>query len=81
MNVYLLRKMDSLLLIMLYVDDLLITRSSTSSITSIKFALHDKFVMKNIGLLYYFLGLEINQTDLGIKMAHSKYAQNLLIRF
>jgi hypothetical protein len=63
------RQFDSLLLILLYVDDLLITRSSTPSIASIKYALHDRFSMTYMGLLHYFLGLEINQSTSGIKMA------------
>jgi hypothetical protein len=61
-------KVDSLLLIVLYVDDLLITRSSTSSIVVVKSSLHDRFSMSDLGLLHYFLGLEITQYDSGIKM-------------
>ena len=41
----------SLLLIVLYVDDLLITESSTNDIASIKNALHNSFSMTDLGLL------------------------------
>jgi hypothetical protein len=37
--------------------------------------------MTDMGLLHYFLGLEINQNDSGIKMSQSKYARDLLDRF
>jgi hypothetical protein len=80
-NVYMMRNANSLLLIVLYVDDLPITRSSTSSIAVVKTALHDRFSMIDMGLLHYFLGLEINQNDSGIKMSQTKYAKELLDRF
>jgi hypothetical protein len=51
-NVYMMRKTYSLILIVLYVDDLLITRSSTSSITVVKIALHDMFSMTDMGQLH-----------------------------
>jgi hypothetical protein len=37
--------------------------------------------MIDMGLLHYFLGLKINQNDLGIKMYQYKYAIDLLDRF
>ena len=80
-NVYMLRSTDSLLIIVLYVDDLLITGSSISAIATVKTTLHDRFSMTDMGLLHYFLGLEINQSDSGINMTQSKYANDLLVRF
>jgi hypothetical protein len=59
-NVYMLRMTDSLLLLVLYVDDLLITGCMTSSIVAINRILHDKFFMTNMGLVHFFLGLEIS---------------------
>jgi hypothetical protein len=44
-NVYMLRTSDSLLILVLYVDDLLITGSSDSVIVAVKNALHDRFSM------------------------------------
>ena len=80
-NVYMLRSIDSLLIIVLYVDDLLITGSLVSTIIVVKTILHDRFAMIDMGLLHYFLGLEINQSDSGINMTQSKYANDLLVRF
>jgi hypothetical protein len=80
-NVYMLHHDDSLLLIFLYVDDLLITGSALSEIAWVKTALHDRFSMSDMGLLHYFLGLEVSQSTSGIKMAQTKYALDLLDRF
>jgi hypothetical protein len=80
-NVYMLRTADSLLLLVLYADDLLITGCSTSAIAAVNRILHDKFLMAYMGLLHFFLGLEISQDASGIKMSQAKYAQDLLERF
>jgi hypothetical protein len=73
-NVYILRMVDSLLLLVLYVDDLMITGCSTSTIAAIKRILHDRFLMKNMGPLQFFPGLEIIQYASCIKLSQSKYA-------
>ena len=66
---------------MLYVEDILSTSSSTPFIAWIKFSLHEKFAMTDLGLLQFFLGLQITQLDLGVTIAQSKYAQYLFIKF
>jgi hypothetical protein len=75
LNVYFLQHDDSLFLILLYVYDLLMTRNLTSVINSAKSTLHDRFSMTNLGLLHYFLGLEVSIGILHgrIKMEQSKY--------
>eukprot|EP00253_Pinus_taeda_P034571 PITA_34571 len=80
-NVYFLKKIDSFFIIVLYVDDLLITGSSASVITNIKTTLHKRFSMTDMGLLNFFLGLEIHQRDSGITISQPKYARDLLARF
>jgi hypothetical protein len=80
-NVYMLRTTDSLLLLVLYVDYLLITGCSTSTIVVAKRILHDMFLMMNMGPLHLFLGLAISQDASGIKLSQAKYARDLLERF
>ena len=66
-NVYFKLIHGSLMIIILYVDDLLITRSSKDEIASLKDAMNHAFSMTDLGLLSQFLGLEIDQTKEGIK--------------
>eukprot|EP00253_Pinus_taeda_P024869 PITA_24869 len=80
-NVYMLRTHDSILILVLYVADLLITGSSVSAIATVKRALHDRFLMIDMGPLHVFLGLEISQDATGIKLSQAKYARDLLERF
>jgi hypothetical protein len=72
---------DSLLLLVMYVDDLLITSCSTSTIVAVKRILHDRFLMMDMGPLHFFLGLEIIQDASMIKPSQAKYARDLLERF
>eukprot|EP00253_Pinus_taeda_P022254 PITA_22254 len=72
---------DSLFILVLYVDDLLVTGSSTSAIATVKRALHDRFLMTYMGPLHFFLSLEISQDATGIKLSKAMYARDLLEGF
>ena len=80
-NVYLNLIHGSLMIIVLYLDDLLITGISKKEISSLKDAMNHAFSMTNLGLLNQFLGLKIAQYQHGIKFHHSKYASDFLIKF
>ena len=80
-NVYILRSDDAHLLLVLYVDDLIITGSTSFIIDSVKTSLQDRFAMTDLGLLHYFLGIEIHQSSAGITLSQPKYALDLLSRF
>ena len=80
-NVYLQQYDGHLIIIVLYVDDLLITSSTVASISVIKTALHNAFEMSDLGLLKQFLGLEIEKNYDGIMVIHSKYISDLLFKF
>jgi hypothetical protein len=67
-----LRTVDSLLLLVLYVDDLMIIGCSTSTIDVANRILHDRFLMTDMGLLHVFLGLEISQDASSIKLSQAK---------
>jgi hypothetical protein len=64
-----LRMADLVLLLVLYVDDLLITGFSTSTISVVNKILHDRFLMRDMGPLNFFLGLDISHDALGIKLS------------
>jgi hypothetical protein len=77
-NVYMLKTTDSLILSVLYVDDLLITGCSTSMIFAVKRILHDRFLMMDMGPLHFFLGIKISQDASSINLSQAKYARDLL---
>jgi hypothetical protein len=70
-----------MLILVLCVDDILITGSSTSTISLVKDILHDMFSMMEMGPLHFFIFLEISQYASVIKLSQDKYVRDLLDRF
>ena len=71
----------SLIILVLYVDDLIITGSDPNLINHVKSSLKNKFEMTDLGHLHYFLGLQVLQSKEGISLSQSKYACDLLRHF
>eukprot|EP00253_Pinus_taeda_P034538 PITA_34538 len=69
-----------LLIIVLYVDDLILTGDELL-ILSCKEYLAREFEMKDLGLLHCFLGLEIWQRSDGLFVSQGKYAREILEKF
>lgn len=67
-------------LVLIYVDDILITCSSSSSITDLITILSSKFAMKDLGCLSYFLDLEVLYHGSSIILSQTKYASDLLVK-
>ena len=59
----------------------MITGSFIDDIGSIKSSLHSEFSMTDLGLLKQLLGLEIEQSDAGIKENQPNYVAYLLLKF
>ena len=64
----------------MYVDDLFIT-AAEKLIASCKKDLASEFEMKDIGLMHYFLGMEVWQEDGHIFLGQGKYVVDILKRF
>lgn len=58
--------------ILVYLDDLLLVGNSLAEFNTIKSVLHKKFSIKDLGLLKYFLGLEIARSSLVISLCQRK---------
>ena len=55
-----------IILLVVYVDDIVITRNGMADISSLKSFLHDQFHTKDLGMLKYFLGVEVMRSKRGI---------------
>ena len=80
-NVYTNKVGNHLIILVLYVDDLILTGSDPKLITHVKSSLKQNFEMSDLGHLHYFFGLQVLQTKEGIFLSQSKYACDLLCRF
>ncbi|XP_017426322.1 uncharacterized mitochondrial protein AtMg00810-like [Vigna angularis] len=68
----------SIVVLLVYVDDIVVTRSDQDVISRIKQMLHSNFHMKGLGYLNYFLGLEVHYHPEGIFVNQHKYIQDLV---
>ena len=68
-----------MILLLVYVDDILITEESQDNIQQMIKDLHTLFVLKNLGSINYFLGLRSLVLLLYVlHLNQSKYARDLL---
>jgi hypothetical protein len=79
-NLYYIVVGDDPLILVLYVDDLFIT-GVERLIDGCKQSLASEFEMKDIGLMHYFLGLEVWQEPGHIFLGQGKYVVDILKRF
>ena len=64
--------------LIVYVDDIVLAGNSIEEMNNIKRILHSNFRIKDLGILKYFLGLEVAHSDTGISLCQRKYCLDLL---
>ncbi|CAL1363912.1 unnamed protein product [Linum trigynum] len=75
------RTSQGIIILLLYVDDMIITGDDLSGIADLQQFLSNNFDMKDLGSIRYFLGLEVTTTDDGsYSLSQVKYASELLSR-
>ncbi|GKV50006.1 hypothetical protein SLEP1_g56724 [Rubroshorea leprosula] len=67
-----------MVLLLLYVDDMIITGDDVTCVEELKQSLSQKFEMKDLGVLSYFLGLEVTFSHDGYMLSQVKYASDLV---
>eukprot|EP00253_Pinus_taeda_P030704 PITA_30704 len=67
--------------LVVYVDDLLMTGNNESHTTSIKKELRKGFEMTDLGYVHYYLGIEVTQHPKSIFLSQKKYIGDLLNRY
>jgi histone deacetylase 1/2 len=66
--------------ILIYVDDIIVTSNDPKAVTALLADLREDFALKDLGMLHYFLGIEVKEEQGGITLSQGKYAQDLLKR-
>ncbi|KAG6498781.1 hypothetical protein ZIOFF_038503 [Zingiber officinale] len=72
---------EASILVGVYVDDLIVTGSSTGRINKFKQQMMTEFEMSELGLLSYYLGIEVEQHKSRILLRQSTYAKKILSQF
>ena len=66
--------------VLVYVDDILVTRNSTTTIANLVKILDSQFALKDLGPTRYFLGVQVHQEKTGLHLHQTKYINDLLHR-
>lgn len=77
-SLYRKREKEHLLLVAVYVDDLLVTGSSIDMIIEFKKGISEIFEMSDLGLLTYYLGIEVYQYKGGITLLQERCTRKIL---
>ena len=80
-NLYFSRKDGKLTILLLYVDDLLITGNNQLEIVQLKHKLQEAFEMTDLGEATNYLGVEIHKQQNGIFIGQRGYIHKLLQKF
>ena len=69
---------SDIILLVVYVDDIVITGSDSKDISSLKSFLQSQFHTKDLGMLRYFLDIEVMRNKHEIFLSQRKYVLDLL---
>ncbi|XP_051202590.1 uncharacterized mitochondrial protein AtMg00810-like [Lolium perenne] len=78
--IFVLRCAEGTAFLLLYVDDIVLTASSTGLLDRIMASLRSGFAMTNMGSLHYFLGIAVTRDSSGMHLSQAKYAAEILDR-
>ncbi|XP_028100626.1 uncharacterized protein LOC114299990 [Camellia sinensis] len=79
-SLFIQRITSTIIIVLVYVDDILVTSSNSSHIVSLIAHMHTVFSMKELGNISYFLGVSINDCSDSYFLSQHKYASEILLQ-
>ncbi|GAA0156439.1 transmembrane signal receptor [Lithospermum erythrorhizon] len=67
--------------VLIYVDDLIISNNNSAALFAFKDYLSSCFHMKDLGVLKYFLGIEVARSSEGIYLCQRKYVLDIIAEY
>ncbi|KAL7606408.1 hypothetical protein Lser_V15G15988 [Lactuca serriola] len=80
-SLFLKRNDQSIIIVVVYVDDILVTGNDSDGIQQLKTYLDNRFKIKDLGQIHFFLGLEFNSTSDGMIAQQQKFIKDLLSHY
>ncbi|KAL5579598.1 hypothetical protein UlMin_012040 [Ulmus minor] len=71
---------STILIVLVYVDDIIVTGSSESQVSQLITRLNNSFALRDLGQLSYFLGIEVTYSEGSMHLSQTKYISDLLKR-
>ncbi|XP_049368381.1 uncharacterized mitochondrial protein AtMg00810-like [Solanum verrucosum] len=72
---------SGILVLLLYVDDIILTGSHSQLLDQFISLLSSQFSMKDLGELHYFLGVQVVRSSDSLHFSQQKYISDLLLKF
>ena len=69
---------DNIIIVCLYVDDFIITKNDVKMMQKFKKDMIQAYEMSDLGLLNYFLGIDVSQMEKEIFISQKKYTKSIL---
>ncbi|KAJ0700404.1 putative RNA-directed DNA polymerase [Helianthus annuus] len=79
-SLFILNSEGSLVYLLVYVDDIIITGNNAETVSKLITRLHSLFALKDLGQLHYFLGVEVIHKKADFVLSQRKYIGDILHR-
>ncbi|XP_022032267.1 uncharacterized mitochondrial protein AtMg00810-like [Helianthus annuus] len=80
-SMFVMTKDTVFIVLLVYVDDIIISGNCSKQVNNIKLLLKSKFFIKDLGKLQYFLGIEVIRDSTSLCLTQRKYCLDLLAEF
>ncbi|XP_021760668.1 uncharacterized protein LOC110725509 [Chenopodium quinoa] len=77
-SLFIQRRNSLICVVVVYVEDIILTRTDIDAMQELKAALHILLSIKDLGKLSYFLGIEVGYSDAGILLSQKKFKRELI---
>jgi hypothetical protein len=77
-SLFVYRKGEDIIYLLLYVDDIVLTASSMALLRRTISALQQEFSLKDLGQLHHFLGMHVQHTSSGLYLSQRQYMVDIL---
>ena len=79
-SLFVLRRGDDMALLLLYVDDMVLSASTDALLRRLISQLQAEFTLKDMGPLHFLLGVDVRRTTNGFFLSQAKYVEDFLER-
>lgn len=79
-SLFIYKKVDKIILLLVYVDDILVTGNDAYLINKAISDLDKSFTLKILGSINFFLGFEASRTNSELRLTQQKYLKELLLK-
>jgi Reverse transcriptase (RNA-dependent DNA polymerase) len=77
-SLFLFKQSHDTVFLLVYVDDIILTGNNSTLIQSVVQLLDQKFTIKDLDRLHFFLSIEVHHTDHDLQLTQSKYINTVL---